>query len=589
MPSLNVCILAHYHLPLGVSEGEKEALYTEQLKPLMMTLAKTLHIQMLLHISGPLLHWIETAHPEFLLLLDDLLHAKQIEFLGGGFYEPYLSFLPLVDKIGQIEMFTTYLRKQFGKRPQGIWLPDFDWEPSLPGALNSCGVGFTFLPERLFTDKTRPCLAEDQGKMLTVFPVWESLSNEGEGLAAELRRLSEEITHEDAWISLMLDGRQSTGLIFSQLLSAVPYVNFCTPGRSYKALQRLPRQYFAAASTKNILIEHPEANALYSKTLYTGLLINQLRGDKARKKNAREELWKAQCSDAYREKDTCCAAETGGIYRPEIRAASYQALLKAEKTARERGVFTASVQSFDFDMDGENEHLLQNDSINTYIGTYGGAVFEFDVLPCSFNYCDTIAAPRLFSDYFYSERERRDCGRENYSPFESVKKGQKLRIGFRLPRKAGDAGLGSLQVEKIYSLKKESLSVFYTIKNEGNEMLDFKFSPRICQSFPSDKPMNLRIYTVKADKKYLYNSAEGPAEESLQELNAIVAQDIKNELILTLYSKKLFSVSFDKLYCKPPHLELEPFYSASLALPCFHLSLNPGESWENELVLHIAN
>jgi hypothetical protein len=49
--------------------------------------------------------------------------------------------LPLADKIGQIEMLTTYIRQNFGRKPQGCWLAHSLWEQSLVGVLNTCATG----------------------------------------------------------------------------------------------------------------------------------------------------------------------------------------------------------------------------------------------------------------------------------------------------------------------------------------------------------------------------------------------------------------------------------------------------------------
>ena len=124
---LNLILCASGHLPSGTGEAEFEALYTNEIKPLVSALNKFPRINFVFHYSGVILYWIERRHPEFFMLLEDLLSRKQAEFLGGGFYNPMLPLLPTADKIGQIEMFTTYLRKHFGKRPQGCWLPSMSW------------------------------------------------------------------------------------------------------------------------------------------------------------------------------------------------------------------------------------------------------------------------------------------------------------------------------------------------------------------------------------------------------------------------------------------------------------------------------
>ena len=148
---LNLILCFSGHLASGTGDAEFEALYNRDIKPLISALDKFPRINMALHYSGVLLHWIERRHPELFMLLEDLLSRKQAEFLGGGFYDPMLPLLPPADKIGQIEMLTTYLRKQFGRRPQGCWLPAMVWEQNLVGPLTSGGMSYTFLKDTQFS------------------------------------------------------------------------------------------------------------------------------------------------------------------------------------------------------------------------------------------------------------------------------------------------------------------------------------------------------------------------------------------------------------------------------------------------------
>jgi alpha-amylase/alpha-mannosidase (GH57 family) len=137
---VNFILGVHDHLPNGTGKEEFENLYNDKIRPLVSALYQFPRIQVVFHYSGVLYHWIERHHPELIILLNDLLNRKQAELLSGGFYEPMMPLLPQIDRIGQIEMQTTYIRKQFGKRPLGCWLPANTWEQNLPGALVVCGM-----------------------------------------------------------------------------------------------------------------------------------------------------------------------------------------------------------------------------------------------------------------------------------------------------------------------------------------------------------------------------------------------------------------------------------------------------------------
>jgi hypothetical protein len=62
-----------------------------------------------------------------------------------------LPLIPLADRLGQIEALTTYLRKHFGKRPRGCWLPGLIWEQNLAGSLQTSGMDYTFLESNQFS------------------------------------------------------------------------------------------------------------------------------------------------------------------------------------------------------------------------------------------------------------------------------------------------------------------------------------------------------------------------------------------------------------------------------------------------------
>ena len=108
------------------------------------------------------------------------------------------------------------------------------------------------------------------------------------------------------------------------------------------------------------------------------------RGDKYKKKAAQNELWKGQCHHAY------WHGCTDGIYENALRKAVYKSLIEAEKITRATEIFAPSILSVDYDMDSCLEYLYQGSELNAYIHSRGGALFELDFLPASWNYLDTM-------------------------------------------------------------------------------------------------------------------------------------------------------------------------------------------------------
>ncbi len=114
MNKINIIFGTYNSQPVGVSHEEIEEAYQNSYKSFLSVLNKYPDFCIVLYYSGVLLEWIEKNHPEFIMLLSEMVRRKQVELLTGGFYEPILSVIPNTDRMGQIEKFTTYLRSRFG-------------------------------------------------------------------------------------------------------------------------------------------------------------------------------------------------------------------------------------------------------------------------------------------------------------------------------------------------------------------------------------------------------------------------------------------------------------------------------------------
>ncbi|MFP3089814.1 DUF1926 domain-containing protein [Treponema sp. TIM-1] len=616
---------SHNHIPYGTGHDEFERIYTNKLKPFISTLYHYPDIPAALHYSGVLLYWIERNHPEFFMIILDLISRKQIELLGGGFYEPMMTLLPLADKIGQIEMLTTYIRKQFGKRPQGCWLSGSAWEQSMAGVLNTCGMGYTFLEDALFNragiqdrDALWPCISEDQGKLVTVFPLSGRLQ-------AELRHKKAAPVLETFFKEFFPDGKQLVSvfpeLIFTgtedpknyeaalhQFFEALSRametsIELTLPTRFLKTHQDLEKAYFPSSASRQFLITYPESNGIYSKMMFTHILINQLRGDKSRKRNAREELWKAQGYNAYDH------AGNGGIYCNTLRNAAYKALLEAEKTTREQGTFIPSLMIFDFDLDGEAEYLFQDRNINYYIKTNGAGIFELDYLPKAWNYLATFARRRepYMEESSIEDGYRREafldrlvppdftlrdalenrfagsrfCGSEKYQVSE-IDKAQKKACFRLLPRE--DLSFGTVEMEKRYHLNMDLLTLNYSLINRGPKPEDFKFIPQADFSFPGDGETRLRILTVTAGEK----KAGSPDCREFNHITGIEFQDLQNETIVSLLSSRPVDLWLIPIHTRCRINEkMRDQYQSTCIMPVQAVSLGPGERFETEFRLRI--
>jgi alpha-amylase len=455
MPKLKLILGTINSLPIGLKDAEIEEIYQRDYKPFIAAVYDFPQLACTLHFSGYLLNWLDSRHSEFTDVLRDLTKRKQVEMLGGAFYDPVLPLIPRADQLDQFEKLTTWLRKKIGSRPRGGWIGEMEWEPSLASGLNSCGMDYVFLSDNHFAaagipagERFQPCVTEDQGKTLVVFPLCDDWGQDIPNL--EPREILEKIKtlHTAAGTGsgeklavILVDGRifgcsaegskkwykeKRLAEFFRLLQDSPDWLELIHPSRFLRQYPPRRRAYFPCASRpelarlslspderaaydalaksaksgrramtagggffRRFLVRYPEAGDLYAKMQYVNILVSQIRGDKYRKSSAREELWKAQQGCVYW--PSPCF---GGIYSNALRKKAYQALISAEKITRQEGVFIPSIVTADFDLDRRTEYLYQGNEMNAYIHTLGARLFELDYLPKSWNYLDTLARGR---------------------------------------------------------------------------------------------------------------------------------------------------------------------------------------------------
>src|SRR5439155_1707832 len=100
-------------------------------RPLVERLAERRFFPFTLHISGPLLEWLEAHDPAYLDLIGRLAADGQVELLLAGFYEPVLASLLPTDRVEQVAWMGEAIRRRFGVTATGLWLTERVWEPDL--------------------------------------------------------------------------------------------------------------------------------------------------------------------------------------------------------------------------------------------------------------------------------------------------------------------------------------------------------------------------------------------------------------------------------------------------------------------------
>ena len=269
----HLALLIHAHQPCGNFEHVLAKAYDDCYLPFLEHLEKHPGIHVGLHYSGPLLTWIEQHRAEYFARLKRLVESKQVELVGGGFYEPILVSIPPEDQFEQILRLASYLEKHFGQRPSGAWLAERVWEPQLPSVLADAQVSYTlvddmhflaggFEPEELFG----PYIAEDRGKSVWLYPGQKKLRylvpfGKVEDVIAYLR---EAASLHPGGVAAMGDDMEKFGVwpgthehcykdgwlaeFFSALEKNSSWLKVCTPGEHLASHAPLGRADLPAAS-----------------------------------------------------------------------------------------------------------------------------------------------------------------------------------------------------------------------------------------------------------------------------------------------------------------------------------------------------
>lgn len=673
MKSINLIFGVYNSLPLGTDEQAFEQAYQKTYKPFLTILNQEPDLAFILYYCGTLLEWLDKSHPEFIMLLTEMVNRKQIEFLTGGFYEPVLTLIPNADRIGQIEKLTTHLRTRFGKRPRGSWLAERVWEPCLASTLNTSGVEYTFLDKYHFlktglNEDELPYvyLTEDQGKIINVLPIMYDIKASAPAIKPE--KLIDSIIkkadkNDDRVFVLLVDGstlsfkdathHKSTGENWLKQFIRLAkdksdIIKFTTPFKYFKKYTARKKIYFSSTSSldmmswsltpdkmeklksvqkklkskkensyflsggffRQFLSKYTESNLMYAKMMYTNILVNQIKGDKYKKKAAKEELWKGQNSYAY------WHGPHKGIYSNKLRKEVYRSLIEAERITRGSDVFVPSILSVDFDMDGRVEYLYQNTNLNAYVHSLSGLLFELDFVPAKWNYSDSMTrrpevyhtekeqihdkyTRKCFIDHFFAENEKEPLASFNNMQYNEL--GDFINKHYQLKSVDKEAFTLTLacqgnllidkkprpvSLEKTYTFSDTQIEVHYSITNLSDRNLTFYFGSELNLSFASLEASDLHMYINLPKEKALRNQASENTNVSgllLKDMFNQVAINIDTSTPCNLWSMPLYSATASSPLSNTYHED----YQASCFVLRWLCNLGVHANWQTKITLKI--
>jgi len=627
MSKLKISFVTYTSLPKSSLRGDWENYYETILKPFIATLYKYKDQPSVHYIGGESLKWIEKHHPEYISVFTEMIKKKQADILCGAYQEPFLPIIPGPDRLGQIELMSTVLRKSFGKRFRGFWIPELVWDPNLAGMLCRSGVDYTFLPDSdLLQLGISPKSTyqihnvEDQGKAIKVIPLWRAGRGIGSmspeeiignflalhqdearylALAIDPLELRNKTKHQgqfpwlDRLMTLFREHNQELELVLpnneiktENIIYSTHYFSPTTI-EQYNSWSNVNNRNYGKGAFKNLINYYKDVRLIYAKMIFVHSLVQQIKGDKSRKKLARELLWKGQIHQAY------CSGRLGGVADSHIRREAYASLLEAEKNTREKGIFMPSLMSTDYDLDGRKEFLYQGYDYNGYVHQSGGALFEWDYFPLNWNILNSFRAysafeksikGKAFHDHFYPMgmvcqewRDSLDMGDFAYGMYRVIEL-DKEKNQISMTRRGSLTYKGkthALKIRKEYHFKRRSIEVVYNLENVSTADLHFQFSPEFNLAL-SQHDEEHKLFTQKDNQK-IYFSEKELVDTSFEEINL---QDPQTKAVITVHS----SVA-SKFYLRPIMLPIEDemgeriIYQSSQLNPYWSLSLLKGKSW----------
>jgi alpha-amylase len=440
---LALCFGVHNHQPVGNFDHVVAEAVAQAYHPFLARVHARPELRLTVHCTGSLLEWLRERASDTYDLLGAVAARGQVELLTGGFFEPILAILPDVDKRGQIERLTQFLKTEFGVRPRGMWLAERVWEPHLPRALREAGVEYVLVDDSHFAltgldpdELGGYYLTEEQGATLGVFPISQRLrylipfaepAASVEHLRARHGRVAALTVVDDGekfgawpgthahvygggWLDRFFDEVLAQPWLalrtFSEVVDATPpRSRVYLPSASYRemgewalptsaglalaAVKRALSQgpegaraegFLRGGFWRHFLVKYPEIGDLYWKMLRLSDAVRSARRE--RPDDARVAAAELSLWRGQAN-DAYWHGVFGGCYLPHLRRAVKGALLDAERALGEAEPRAgARWRSGDANGDGRDEIVVRTDTLSvTLHPEVGGSITEFGYLP----------------------------------------------------------------------------------------------------------------------------------------------------------------------------------------------------------------
>ena len=429
-PPLRFVFGLHLHQPVGNFDHVMADHVRDVYRPIIEHASAAGFFPLTLHVSGPLLEWLEQHDTAWVDLIGRLATDNKVELLLAGFDEPILASLPKPDRLEQIGRLREYLKRRFGVEATGLWLTERVWQPGLVEDLADAGVEYALVDDRHFLvsgfrsgELHRPHFTESNGRRVGLLAIDERLRylipfRPPEETAAYLRELRSQghglaVLADDGekfggwpgtkdWV--YGSGWLNTFLKTIARLTATGEVKLATGQEAFRQVPSGGLAYLGTASYREMekwalppaaqqdltkLEEKLGAKDLAASTSFvrgghwhhflvkypesnrmhkTMLALSELSRRRGDPPEARRAIGRAQCNDAY------WHGVFGGLYLPHLRTAIWRQLAIAERVLRQGEALAC--EEIDLDYDGFPELWVHSSQFAAVISPRRGGAIE---------------------------------------------------------------------------------------------------------------------------------------------------------------------------------------------------------------------
>jgi len=452
MKPVTLLLGIHNHQPVGNFDHVFRLAYDRCYRPFLDVLEAHPSMRMALHYTGPLLDWFEKEEPAFLDRLVKLVASRQVEMLGGGYYEPILAVLPDRDALGQVNLLSQRLRKRLRAEPKGFWLAERVWDGGLPKKVAQTGLRYTIVDDSHFMHAGWDAdalsgyyLSEREGHTLGLFPISKDLRylipfrlpEELIGFLQKLRQRGGGVvtyaddgekfglwpgTHkwvfEERYLDRLFTALEENAdwlelMTFSDHLEAHPPAGrVYLPSASYDEMMEwaLPTEASKALHDRREELEKegrlPAFRSFLRGGFWDGFLLKYPESNHLHKRMLDVSQRAADAAQAgavpfevtnlvwrAQGNDVYWHGLFGGLYLSNLRHETYRNLITAENRleAAAHGREWIHTRVLDLNKDGVDEVVISTKTLGLVLApAYGGGLLELDYRPCAFNLSNVL-------------------------------------------------------------------------------------------------------------------------------------------------------------------------------------------------------